>query len=61
MIIGISGQSVQSHKEFADKYKLPFTLLNDKDDIVLKLFGVKTSPIPWQSNFCGGPDLTCSL
>ena len=51
MIIGISGQSVQSHKEFVDKYKLPFTLLSDKDNTVRKMFGVKTSPIPGRVTF----------
>lgn len=51
MIIGISGQSVQSHKEFADKYNLPFTLLSDKDNTVRKMFGVKTSPIPGRVTF----------
>ena len=51
MIIGISGQSVQSHKAFADKYKLPFTLLSDKDNAVRKMFGVKTSPIPGRVTF----------
>jgi peroxiredoxin Q/BCP len=39
-IIGISGQSVESHKKFADKYKLNFTLLSDQGDKVRKLFGV---------------------
>ena len=42
MIIGISAQSVESHKEFADKYKLPFTELSDPEDNVRKLFGVQT-------------------
>lgn len=51
MVIGISGQSVQSHKEFADKYNLPFTLLADKDNKVRKLFGVKVSPIPGRVTF----------
>ncbi len=51
VIIGISGQSVQSHKEFADKYSLPFTLLSDKDNKVRKMFGVKTSPIPGRVTF----------
>ncbi len=39
-IIGISAQSVESHKNFADKYQLPFTLLSDPGNIVRKLFGV---------------------
>jgi len=39
MIIGISSQSVKSHKDFAEKYKLSFTLLSDEHSIVRKLFG----------------------
>jgi peroxiredoxin Q/BCP len=40
LIIGISGQSVESHRKFADKYKLKYTLLSDKDNKVRKLFVV---------------------
>jgi thioredoxin-dependent peroxiredoxin len=40
MIIGISGQSVESHKKFAEKYRLTFTLLSDEGDKVRKMFGV---------------------
>ena len=40
LIIGISGQSVVSHKKFADKYRLNFTLLSDEGDKVRELFGV---------------------
>ncbi|WP_321331733.1 redoxin domain-containing protein [uncultured Bacteroides sp.] len=43
MIIGISGQSVQSHLDFAHKYQLNFTLLSDEDNSVRKLFGVPSS------------------
>jgi peroxiredoxin Q/BCP len=50
-IIGISGQSVESHKEFAEKHKLPFTLLSDKNNEVRKKFGVRTSPIPGRVTF----------
>jgi peroxiredoxin Q/BCP len=39
-VIGISGDSVDSHLRFASKYNLPFTLLSDKDNQVRKLFGV---------------------
>jgi peroxiredoxin Q/BCP len=39
-IIGISGQSVESHKKFAEKYRLSFTLLSDEGDKVRELFGV---------------------
>ncbi|HEY4786545.1 MAG TPA: peroxiredoxin [Bacteroidales bacterium] len=51
MVIGISGQSVDSHKEFAENHKLPFTLLSDKDNAIRKLFGVRTSPIPGRVTF----------
>jgi thioredoxin-dependent peroxiredoxin len=38
-IIGISSQSIKSHKEFAERYKLNFTLLSDEKNKVRKLFG----------------------
>jgi len=40
VVIGISGQSVESHKDFAEKNRLKYTLLSDPDNIVRKLFGV---------------------
>jgi peroxiredoxin Q/BCP len=43
MIIGISSQSVESHKRFAEKYKLTFTLLSDIGDKIRSLFGVRTN------------------
>jgi len=39
-VIGISGDSVDSHVRFAAKYNLPFTLLSDDNNQVRKLFGV---------------------
>jgi len=39
-VIGISSQSVESHKEFAEKNRLKYTLLSDDRNIVRKLFGV---------------------
>jgi len=43
VIIGISGQSVKSHKEFAEKHRLTFTLLSDEGNHVRKQFGVPTN------------------
>jgi len=40
-VIGISADDVESHKNFAAKYNLPFTLLADVDNEVRELFGVK--------------------
>ena len=41
-VIGISGDSVASHQEFTNHYKLPFILLSDPDKKIRKLFGVAT-------------------
>jgi thioredoxin-dependent peroxiredoxin len=43
MIIGISGQSVESHKEFAERHNLSFTLLSDEGNKIRKRFGVPTN------------------
>jgi thioredoxin-dependent peroxiredoxin len=40
-VIGISGDSVESHQQFATKYQLPFTLLSDKGDKVRNQYGAK--------------------
>ena len=39
-VIGISSDTVNSHKKFTNQYKLPFTLLSDSDKKLRKLFGV---------------------
>jgi len=39
-IIGVSIDSVESHKKFADKYKLPFNLLADEKKEVVEKYGV---------------------
>jgi peroxiredoxin Q/BCP len=38
-IIGISADSVESHKKFSQKYTLPFMLLSDPGRNVIKLYG----------------------
>lgn len=46
-VVGISGDDQASHKKFAQKYNLPFTLLSDTDNKVRKAFGVpKTMMVP---------------
>ena len=39
-VVGISVDDVESHKEFSDKYKLPFTILADEDGKTAKTYGV---------------------
>lgn len=38
-VVGISKDSVKSHKNFATKYDLPFTLLSDTSTEILQAFG----------------------
>jgi peroxiredoxin Q/BCP len=42
-VLGVSGQSVASHKSFATHYGLPFLLLSDADNKVRKLYGVPSA------------------
>ena len=39
-VIGISKDSVASHRKFADKYNLPFTLLADPELTAIQAYGV---------------------
>ena len=39
-VLGISTDSEASHAKFAQKYRLPFSLLADKDKKIVKLYGV---------------------
>ena len=38
-VIGVSKDSAASHRKFADKYELPFTLLSDTSSQMLQAFG----------------------
>jgi peroxiredoxin Q/BCP len=42
-VIGVSGQSVESHKSFASHYGLQFILLSDEGNKVRELYGVPSS------------------
>jgi peroxiredoxin Q/BCP len=42
-VLGVSGQSVESHKAFAVHYGLPFLLLSDEGNKVRHLYGVPAS------------------
>lgn len=48
VVIGISKDSVASHKKFAEKYSLPFILVSDPELVVIKAYDV------WQEKkMCG--------
>lgn len=40
VILGISKDTVASHKKFAEKYNLPFLLLSDPERTVIEAYGV---------------------
>ena len=40
VVLGISKDSVKSHKNFETKYSLPFTILSDPDHEVIELYDV---------------------
>ena len=47
-VIGISKDSAESHRKFAEKYSLPFIILSDPDHSVIESYGV------WQEKkMCG--------
>jgi thioredoxin-dependent peroxiredoxin len=39
-VLGVSPDSEKSHKKFATKFDLPFTLLADKDHVIADAYGV---------------------
>lgn len=39
-VIGVSSDSIQSHRKFAKQYRLPFILLSDSEKQLRRLFGV---------------------
>lgn len=40
VVLGVSKDSVASHKKFQEKYGLPFTLLSDTDLVAIKAYDV---------------------
>lgn len=59
-VVGISVDDVASHKEFEQKYKLPFTLLSDQSGETSKAYGVlrdyKLAEIASRQSFLVNPD-----
>jgi len=40
VVLGVSADSLESHKKFVDKYELPFTILSDPRHAALEKYGV---------------------
>ncbi len=50
-VVGVSAQSVESHKEFKKKHSLPFPLVSDQDGEIRKLYGATGFLIPPRVTF----------
>lgn len=51
-VIGVSGDSPESHAAFAAKYQLSFPLVSDGDGAVRRLYGVEPhGPLPRRTTF----------
>jgi len=50
-VIGVSTDDVTAQKAFKEKYHFPFTLLADKDQAVIKAFGVPVRDVPAMGAF----------
>lgn len=57
-IVGVSPDSVESHKKFAEKYKLPFTLISDPEKTILRAYGTDGKIFPKRTSFLINPDQT---
>ncbi len=44
VVLGVSADSIDSHKKFVEKYHLPFTLLADPPKKVIEKYGAKGTP-----------------
>jgi peroxiredoxin Q/BCP len=42
-VVGVSGDSVDSHRAFAGRQRLPFTLVSDSDGAIRRAFGVPST------------------
>jgi peroxiredoxin Q/BCP len=51
-VVGVSSDSTESHKKFAEEYKLPFELLSDSNGEVRELYGASSwAGIPGRITF----------
>ena len=53
VILGISKDSVESHRKFKEKHQLPFTLVSDPDTKVLNQYGVWKEKVLYGRKFMG--------
>jgi thioredoxin-dependent peroxiredoxin len=57
VVLGVSVDSVESHRKFAEKHALPFTLLSDSDGVLARTFGVLRDGLADRTTFVLDRDL----
>ncbi len=55
-ILGVSSNSVESHKKFASKYVLRFSLLSDPDRTIITAYGTDGLSFPKRTSFLVNED-----
>jgi peroxiredoxin Q/BCP len=56
MVVGVSGDSVESHVQFRAKYQLPFSLLSDPDRTMIAAYGADGVLFPKRVSFLISPE-----
>ncbi len=56
VLVGISADSLESHRQFTAHHKLPFLLVSDPDGAIAKLFGVPFDVVHKRQTIVVGPD-----
>ncbi len=58
MVLGVSPDSVDSHRKFKEKYELPFTLVADTDHAIAERYGVWTEKSMYGKKYWGNARTT---
>jgi thioredoxin-dependent peroxiredoxin len=57
VVLGVSVDSVESHRKFAEKHALPFPLLSDPEGVLARTFGVLRDGVADRTTFVLDHDL----
>ena len=55
-VVGVSADDEESHRKFAEKYRLPFTLIADTDRSIITAFGADGVTFPKRVTFLIDPE-----
>lgn len=56
VLLGVSGDSAESHRKFAEKHELPFPLLVDPDKEIIRSYGADGTLFPKRVSFLINPE-----